>query len=143
MLKKLISLNTFIAILGLTGCNVGSSANPTISASVPTNTSNISSCPTLTTTGATCTISVVYNTNKVSGVSLDYISTPSPLPTNITNGTFNTTYGNCQTGVGASSGNTTCPITITYTLTTGSGTNSTIAFTLGNATSNTITIKGN
>ena len=97
----------------------------------------------MTETGSTCTISVVYNTNKVSGVSLGYNSTPTPLPTNITNGTFNTTYGNCQSGVGTSSGDTTCPITITYSLGSGSGTNSTIAFTLGNAKSNTIVIKGN
>ena len=113
MLKKLISLNTFIAILGLAGCNVGSSANPTISASVPTNTSNTSSCQTLTTTGATCTISVVYNTNKVSGVSLGY--TPNPLPTSVTsNGMFYSTFGPCQSGVGSSSGSTTCTIIITY-----------------------------
>jgi hypothetical protein len=142
MLKKLIALNAFVVTLGLAGCNVGSSVNPTISASVPTNTSNTSSCPTLTTTGATCTISVVYNTNKVSGVSLGY--TPNPLPTSVTsNGMFYSTFGPCQSAVGSSSGSTTCTIIITYTTPPGGGgTNSTIAFTLGNATSNTITIKG-
>ena len=143
MLKKLIGLNTFIVTLVTAGCNVGSSINPTISAVVVNNPSSTSSCPNLTLTGATCVISVVYNTNKVSGVSLAY--TPNPLPTSITsNGTFNTQFGICQSGVGTYSGNNTCPITITYTTPSGGGgTNSTIAFTLGNATSNTITIKGN
>ena len=142
MSKKLIALSSLISVIAITGCNAGSSTTPSISASVPANTNNTSSCPTLT-NNATCVISVVYNTNGASGVSLGYNSTPSPLPTNITNGTFNTTLGTCQSGVGTSSGNTTCPITIRYTSAGGNVTSSTIVFTLGSATSNTITVTGN
>ncbi len=136
MSRKLINLGACITLFGIAGCNVGST--PTISASVPSN-RDTSSCQELSNTNRTCTISVVYNTNGVSGVSLGY--TPDPLPASITNGTFSTTLGTCQSGVAASSGSTTCSIVITYTPVSG-GTNTTITFTLGNATSNKITIKG-
>lgn len=127
------------ALLCISGCNSGSSTtNPSISASVTSG-----DCMNMS-NSSTCIISIVYNTNGVGGISLNYNSTPSPLPSSITSsGTFNTTFGSCQSAVATSTGQVTCPVTVQYTGPNSGGTNASIAFTLGSATSNTIVITGN
>jgi hypothetical protein len=143
-------MNKVLILLGvavvLSACNgVGSApATPTIAASVTTG-----NCGNFTTTGESCVITIAYNTNGASGPSLTY--TPNPLPIAITtNGSFNTTFGTCQTNVSnAGSGAFTCPVTIVYTSNVG-GANFNLAFVLSSTnssisavTSNTIAVSGN
>lgn len=135
-MKKILVL--ICVIMGVYGCNnVGGTGNPSISAQVTSG-----NCSNFTSTNESCTVTITYNTNGATGISLGY--TPNPLPTAITsNGTFNSTFGACQTQVNNSvSGQYSCPVTITYTSGIG-GANFNLAFTLGNATSNTITVEGN
>jgi len=143
-------MNKILILLGVAmivaACNgVGSGAtNPSIAAAVTNG-----SCGNFTTTGESCVITITYNTNGASGPSLTF--TPNPLPAAITNnGSFNTTFGTCQTNVSnAGSGAFTCPVTIVYTSGVG-GANFNLAFTISSTnsaispvTSNTIAVSGN
>jgi|GEM_PF-5778150 len=143
-------MNKILILLGVAvivaACNgVGSGAtSPSIAAAVTSG-----NCGNFNATGESCVITLTYNTNGASGPSLTY--TPNPLPAAITNnGSFNTTYGTCQTSVSnAGSGAATCPITIVYTSGVG-GANFNLAFTINStntsvsaATSNNIAISGN
>ncbi len=140
-MNKKFSILACSAILCATvsGCNAGDSTAPpsqTISAIVTSN-----SCTGMT-NASTCIISVTFNTNGVRGLSLGY--TPSTLPSSITSsGSFNTTFGSCQSLVATSTGSVPCPVTITYTGPNTGGTNTNLNFTLGSATSNTIKVTGN
>ncbi len=144
MNKVLILLG--VVAVGLYACSgVGSSGNnPVINAAVTNG-----NCGNFTTTGESCVITLSYNTNSAAGVSLTY--TPNPLPAAVTtNGSFNTTFGTCQSSVAnAGVGTFTCPVTIVYTSGVG-GANFNLAFIINStsssvksATSNNITIAGN
>jgi hypothetical protein len=144
-MNKILILLGVVAVALYACSGVGSSGNnPTISARVTSG-----NCGNFTTTGESCVITINYNTNSAAGVSLAY--TPNPLPAAVTtNGTFNTTFGTCQTSVStAGIGTFTCPVTIVYTSGVG-GANFNLAFIINStsssvqsATSNNITVAGN
>lgn len=138
-MKKIFVL--LIITAGLSACDgAGSSLNPAISAAVI---GSPSTCTNLT-NGAQCTIQITYDTNGISGVALGTSPVQTALPGSITaNPGFINSLTTCQNKIAGSVGQSTCAMTITYTSVGGAGTNTNLAFTLGNTVSNAIQITGN
>ena len=137
MNKKLVSVAGSLILCSLIyGCNAGnnSTATPTISAQV-----TAGNCKNMTSSAGsnTCTIQLTWNTNGATNVGIAYTSNPNPLQSTINNPTFNNSLASCQ---GVVTTQTTCLINILYT---GGGVNTSLNFTLGNGTSNTINVTGN
>ncbi|MDQ5921203.1 MAG: hypothetical protein QG673_1259 [Pseudomonadota bacterium] len=137
--KKLISICSLLALLvAVGGCNAGddsTSTNQSISAEVTSG-----NCTNMV-QDSTCEITITYNTNGGSDLSLEAI--PNPLPSSFGNysSTFYTTFGDCQNTVGITSGEVTCqPVVITYS--SNGGTDIGLQFKLGDATSNSIPVSG-
>ncbi|MCE3269366.1 MAG: hypothetical protein K0R49_1620 [Burkholderiales bacterium] len=142
-------MNRILILIGIgvtvAACNgVGGAASnvPTIAATVTSG-----NCGNFNYTGESCVITIAYNTFGATSPSLSY--TPNPLPVAVTNnGSFNTTYGTCQTNVSntTGAGMFICPVTVIYTSGVG-GANFNLAFVIntsaGSATSNTINVSGN
>ncbi|MBP9742932.1 MAG: hypothetical protein KBD37_06210 [Burkholderiales bacterium] len=138
--KNIILISALALLMVVSGCNAGNDSTSSTSQSISAEITG-GSCTNMQ-TGDTCEITITYNTNGESNVYLNY--DPQPLPTSLTNnGSFNSTFGDCQNTVGSTSGQLTCdPVIITYTSAGGSGTNVDLTFTLGDATSNAINVTG-
>lgn len=138
MCKRIISVSSLLLLLvAAVGCNAGddsTTTNQSISAEVTGG-----SCTNMV-QDSTCEITITYSTNGESGLSLGFL--PNPLPDSLlTDGTFYTTFGACQSTVGGTSGEFTCqPVVITYS--SNGGTDIGLQFTIGDATSNSIQVTG-
>jgi energy-converting hydrogenase Eha subunit E len=117
------------AFIILLGCTVGSANNPTMSAVVN------GTCNQNMSNGATCNVTLTYNTNGVTGLTLGFTTTPSAPA-----GQFVPTIpASCST---AAQETQSCIVPVKYTKPTNGSVQQTIVFTLGGAKSNGIVFTG-